>query len=334
MKLGQNLLKLIIMFLFLEIPVFMFAQGNLTGNWKYSSPEGEMKMQITGNTMIIGEESYSYKVENNNLQVYDGNSYTTYPFMLNGNQLTLIFPGGSKIMFNRESAGPAEKDILLQSLKKSETMSSPDSKSSSLSGKWFCQTPEGELLLEFLSSSQLVFNGETTQYQLQEGIIQAMGENGWINYPYQFDQGKLIITFPDGARIEFARASSSIAGQAAAGMQSQGGTLVWQLNGSLCFWAGSSGSSSSYSRSEKLYFDGKGNFTFGNESSFSGDAGIAYSGNPNLQRGTYRVEQKFVMLQFQTGEIIQAEINMRQDNGRITELMHKGKLYATSLCDQ
>lgn len=334
MKLGQNLLKLIMTFLFLEIQVLMFAQGDLTGNWKYSSPEGEMKMQISSNTLVIGDESYSYKVEINNLLVYDGTSYTAYPFILNGSQLTLTFPGGSKIMFTREAAGQAEKDILLQSLKKTETTSSADSKSLSLTGKWYCQTAEGEVLLEFLSQSQLVFNGETTQYQLQEGVIQAMGEFGWINYPYLFDQGKLIITFPEGARIEFTRASSVIPGQAGTGMQSQGGTLVWQLNGSLCFWSGSSGSSSSYSRSEKLYFDGKGNFTFGNESSFSGDAGMAYSGNPNVQRGTYRVEQNVVMLQFQTGEIIQAEINMRQDNGRITELMHKGKLYATSLCDQ
>jgi hypothetical protein len=178
-----------------------------------------------------------------------------------------------------------------------------------------------------------VFNGETAQYQLKEGIIQAMGEYGWIDYPYRFDQGKLIITFPEGEQIEFSVASSAVAGTTGSDTQLQGGSLVWQLNGSLCFWAGSSGSSSSYSRSEKLYFDGKGNFTFGNESSFSGDAGIAYSGNPNVQRGTYRVEQKYVTLQFQSGELIQAEIVMRQDNGRITELMHNRKLYATSLCD-
>jgi hypothetical protein len=313
-------------------PVIIIAQDGLTGRWKYQFPAGEMTMNFSNNTLTIDGESYTYKAENNRLYVYEGNTYTVYAFILNGNNLTLTFPDGSRIAFNRESAGefPVNK---APADNKGATSVQQDSKPSSLTGRWQYQGPEGNLVLEFLSGSQLVFNGESTEYRVQEGMIQAKGDYGWINYPYTFSQNKLIITFPDGNQVPFARVSSSSPGQAVANRQSSGGNLIWQLNGSLCFWSGSSGSSASYSRSEKISFDGQGNFVYGREGSFSSNAGNAYSGNPNLERGTYRVEDRFVILQFQSGETLQVEIIMRQNSGRITELRYQGKLYATSLCE-
>lgn len=333
MKTSKNKLKLNILILMLAVPAIICAQGSLIGKWKYEFPGGEMTMQINSNTLVIDGESYSYKAEKNNLQVYDGYSYTAYPYALNGNQLTLGFPDGTKIIFTRDSANSPAINNMPQSSLNSSLAKSPGSKSSSLSGKWLFQTPDQELVLEFLSGNQLIFNGETTQYQLLEGTIQAMGDYRWINYPYTLSQDKLLITFPDGTRVPFTRVSSGASNQTVTKKQSSGGGMVWQLQGSLCYWSGSSGSNSSYSRSERINFDGKGNFTYGKESSFSGNAGIAYSGNPNVEKGTYRVEEKFVFLQFQSGESYQVEIIMRQDNGRITELKYQGKLYATSLCD-
>jgi len=71
---------------------------------------------------------------------------------------------------------------------------------------------------------------------------------------------------------------------------------TWQLRGTLCSWSGSSNSSSGYSRTRKLVFDGQGNYQFGSEASFSSGAGIAYGGNPNVETGTYTVGESTVTL--------------------------------------
>jgi hypothetical protein len=325
--------KLTLLLFVLMSPLITHAQGGLTGNWKYIFSGGEMRMQINSNTIIINGESYTYKTDNNNLLVYDGNTYTAYPYTLNGDNLTLGFPDGSRINFTREAASSQGTDILSQSLRKSESVRPQGVESSALTGRWLFQSPQGELVLEFQSGNQLSLNGESTKFQLKEGVIQAMGDYGWIDYPYTLSQGRLVITFPDGTQIPFTQTASPTVNQQVAGNQPSGGNLAWQLQGMLCYWSGSSGSSSSYSSSERISFDGRGNFTFGRESSFSGNAGIAYGGNPNVQSGTYRVEERFVVLQFQSGESYQVQINMRQNNGRITELIYNGKLYATALCD-
>jgi hypothetical protein len=213
---------------------------------------------------------------------------------------------------------------------------------SNLIGTWIFQNQQGQLVLEFKSASQLTFNGESTQYQLKQGVIQAMGDYGWIDYPYTMNQGVLTITFPDGTQIPFTKSSTSSMNQQGMnqqGMNQQGsnqqggGGSTWQLRGALCSWSGSSNDYSSYSRTQKIVFDGQGNFQFGSEAGFTSDAGIAYSGNPNVSTGTYSVGQNTVTLYFQSGEVYEAKINMRQNNGMITELMYGSTLYATGLCE-
>jgi hypothetical protein len=115
--------------------------------------------------------------------------------------------------------------------------------------------------------------------------------------------------------------------------QSTGGGLTWQLKGALCNWSGSSGSESSYSSTRKLIFDGQGNYQFGREGSFSGDAGLAYSGDPNVEIGTYSVGESSVTLYNQAGQTYQFIIKVRENNGVITCLEYEGALYATSLCE-
>lgn len=328
-------MKLSILFILFVTPAIICAQQSLTGKWKYVFPGGEMTMQININTIIIDEETYTYKADKQNLQVYDGYSTTAYPYTLDGNNLTLGFPDGTKILFTREAANPQAINNIPQNPPAAATDKIQTGKQApALSGKWAFKTTGSEIMLEFITGNQLIFNGETVKYQLTEGIIQAMGDSGWINYPYSLLQDKLLITFPDGSQIPFTRVSSDASSEVITKKLSQPeGGLEWQLQGSLCFWSGSSGSYSSYSRSEKINFDGKGNFSFGKESSFSGNAGIAYSGNPNVDRGRYLVGEKFVLLKFQSGESIQIKVVMRQNNGRITELMYQDKMYASSLCD-
>jgi hypothetical protein len=203
---------------------------------------------------------------------------------------------------------------------------------SNLIGTWIFQNQQGQLVLEFKSASQLTFNGEATQYQLRQGVIQAMGDYGWIDYPYTLNQGVLTITFPDGTQIPFTKSSSTAMNQQGANQQGGGGS-AWQLRGALCSYSGSSNDYSSYSRTQKIVFDGQGNFQVGSEASFSSGDGIAYGGNPNVSTGTYAVGENTVTLYYQDGSVYEFKINMRQNNGMITELMYSGTLYATGLCE-
>ena len=333
MKIIKNRMKMIALLSVMTFPSIIIAQGGLTGKWKFSGSGVEMIMQINETNLLINGVTYPYKAENNNLLVQEGYSYTAYPYTLSGNQLTLEFPGGTKITFSREQGEPSASGKLPQSMQRPADAQPAAAQGRSLTGKWVFRSQAGELNLEFLSGSQLVFNGESTQYQLQTGIIQAKGDYGWIDYPYTFSDGKLIITFPDGTKLPFER-KTAVQGQPAPNSQSQGGGgMVSLLKGSLCYWAGSSSSYSSYSRTEKIWFDGNGNFTYGREGSFSSEAGMAYSGDPNASQGTYRLDEKFVYLQFRTGETIKVEIALRANNGRITALRYDGKLYAAELCE-
>jgi hypothetical protein len=105
------------------------------------------------------------------------------------------------------------------------------------------------------------------------------------------------------------------------------------LKGRLCSYSGSSGSSSSYSRTRWAYFDGRGNFTYGSEASFSSGSGLYHSGGGNSDGGgTYRVMGNQIQLVFSDGSRGLARVVMQQNDGRITEVMYEGTLYAVGLC--
>ena len=337
----KSRLKISFLLLIIGLPAIVSAQGGLLGSWKYVSPNGEMTMQINASTISINNQSFPYKAQGNVLMISDGATPTPYPYMLDGDKLTLEFPGGTQISFTRITpASPvtAGQGQLPQSMTRPSAGTGQGQQASPLSGRWLFQNQQGQLVLEFLSASQLSFNGETTQYQLKEGIIQAQGDYGWIDYPYTLNQEILTITFPDGSKYPFTKTVSPAVSQqgmaqSAPNQQTSGGGSAWQLKGSLCSWSGSSNSSSSYSRTQKIVFDGQGNFQFGSESSFSSNAGIAYGGNPNVETGTYSVSENTVTLRFRSGETLVVKINMRQDNGTISELMQNGTLFAKGLCD-
>lgn len=332
MKPVKHWIKTIILVTIIANTETMFGQQGLSGSWKYISQEGEMIMQINPGTIIINNQSFPFKVEGNVLFINEGTITTPYPFMLDGNRLTIEFPGGTEIVFTKaETTGNQVQGQLPQSMSKPSVSAFQEPKSFPLSGRWIFQNQQGQLILEFISANQLTFNGESVQYQLKDNAIQVMGDFGWIDYPFTTEKDLLTITFPDGSVIPFSRASSSAMVQQEPDRQSGGGS-AWQLRGTLCSWSGSSNNYSSYSRSQKIFFDGQGNFQFGSESSFSSGAGQAYSGNPG-ETGTYSVGESTVTLKFGSGEIYQVKINMRQDNGMITELMYGETLYATGLCE-
>ena len=325
--------KLTAILMIAAITMIISAQGGLIGSWKYTAPGGEMNMQISTGTIVINGQTFPYKAQGNVLMINEGTAVVPYPYMLDGDRLSIEFPGGTEIFFTRSNAGAPPQGQLPQSMSRPSAGMGQVQQASTLSGRWLFPTQQGQLVLEFLSANQLSFNGETTQYQLKEGVIQAMGEYGWIDYPYTLSQGSLTITFPDGSRIPFTRTSSTAVNQQGMNQQPAGGGSAWQLKGALCSWSGSSNSSSGYSRTQRIAFDGQGNFQVGSESSFSSDAGIAYGGNPNTQRGTYRVGESTVTLYYQDGDVYEFKIKIRQNDGRITCLDYSGTLYATELCE-
>lgn len=205
----------------------------------------------------------------------------------------------------------------------------------SLLGRWVYQDPSGQMVLEFQSANTLIFNGEAAQYTLAPGVIRVSDGYVSVDYPYTLQGNSLNISFPEGYQLQFTRVGG--APQQAPGMApqtTQGGGQEYLLQGTLCRWSGSSTSSSSYSSTTRVYFDGQGNFSYTSESSFSGDPGLAYGQNQDpANRGTYRVVGNQVQLVFGDGSRGVATVHMRQNDGRITELMYEGDLYATGLCE-
>jgi YD repeat-containing protein len=223
-----------------------------------------------------------------------------------------------------------------------------------LIGSWQCQGPYGVSRLVFESKSRLVFDGDPAKYTvIPGGVIRVQDEDGIENYRYTLKGNSLNITFPDGSRLQCQRAASSQAGSVAKGSSAPAGSaktgaagaaatagsqtgkgLEWQLKGMLCSWGGSSSSSSSYSRSTRVSFDGRGGFQYATESSFSSGSGMAYGRNPRpANRGTYRVTGDKVYLTFGDGSSGVAQVHMRQTSGMITEIKYNGELYATGLCN-
>jgi hypothetical protein len=106
----------------------------------------------------------------------------------------------------------------------------------------------------------------------------------------------------------------------------------WQLQGTFCSWSGSSYGSSSYSNTKYISFDGQGRWTYGESSSYSGGSGM-YAGQGGQDSGTYRVQGNVIYYKTNYGEQGAAQVHMRQNNGRITEIMVDGQLYSPSLCE-
>ncbi len=217
----------------------------------------------------------------------------------------------------------------------------PFQQSQGLQGLWQCSNGYIYTELNFVSSSQLLFDGEPARYRLLPGMIVVEDGYGRYQYPYRLQGGSLMITFPEGATLQCQRQGGIGAPPAPPNMnqgwgappaQGMDGGMAYQLSGMLCSWSGSSGYSSSYSSATRVYFDGRGSFQYSSESSFSGDAGMAYGGSPGAN-GRYQVMGDQVLLQFSDGSQGYAQVHMRQNDGRITELMYEGTLYASGLCD-
>jgi hypothetical protein len=195
-------------------------------------------------------------------------------------------------------------------------------------GNWLCQSEYGNVSLNFISDNQLMYDGEKLNYTISGNTLRVNSEYGWVDYPFELDGKQLIITFPEGYRLLF----NQVEANQNKGFSGSDGNAY--LSGTLCEYGSSSSYStySSYSHTNWVYFDGNGNFKYGSQSSYSGDGG-SYNGGDSPETGTYKISGNQVFLTFTDGTSVKLTINIKQDDGRITELMYGDKLYATSLCD-
>ena len=150
----------------------------------------------------------------------------------------------------------------------------------------------------------------------------------WVDYPFELDGNQLIVVFPEGYKLLFNRISVN----QNKGFVSKDNDAY--LLGTLCEYGSSSSYStnSSYSHTNWVYFDGNGNFKYGSQYYYSGDDALA-SGDNATETGTYQISSNQVILNFNDGTVVKLQINIKQDDGKITELMYGNKLYASGLCE-
>lgn len=202
-----------------------------------------------------------------------------------------------------------------------------------LLGQWQCQSSEGQVLLEFQSTSRLIFDGEPSRYSLQPGIIVVEEEFGPVPYPYALQGDRLAVQFPDGDALRCTRATARRAAPAAPATPPAAGGSHAQLKGRMCNWGGSSSSysGSGYYRITTLVFDGAGGVVYSNEATFGSEAG-GYYGKSGGIPGRYQISGDSVQIQLEDGSKMTGRVNMRH-SGRVTELMLNKQLWAGALCE-
>jgi hypothetical protein len=198
-----------------------------------------------------------------------------------------------------------------------------------LIGKWVCSQSEGSVRLDIRSKSELVFDGDPASYKRVGDTLHVTADGQTVEYPIDLSGDQLVITFPRGQRLTFQRTGGSGAGSGQASRSSGGQTGLNDpryLSITLMNFGSSTGIRSSYARTTRVIFDGRGRFVVRNETNFSSDAG-GYYNNPVTAQGSYRIDGKRVLMSFSDGETGVAQIKVRQNNGRITELTYEGDLY-------
>ncbi len=118
------------------------------------------------------------------------------------------------------------------------------------------------------------------------------------------------------------------AGGAGTGNNGGGGSLS-SLSGKYCYYHQSA--TGGYSGLDWAYFDGEGRFTYGGESSFSGDSGSGY-GSGAEGGGSYTLNGNTIVIKYDDGSGGNATVN-GIDNGEVTSFYADEKLYSKAMCN-
>lgn len=215
-------------------------------------------------------------------------------------------------------------------------------------GTWQCQSSLGPAVLEFRNDSVLSYGGQPMQYRIIGSSIVVAQDGMPVQYGYTLRGSQLDIVTPEGEPIRCAKSDGASSGQQARSAPPPAagrGQFNHLLQGQLCSWSGSSSSGNSYSSTKKAFFDGRGRFGTGSESSFnvtSRDSGgnelgsaSAYGGSDGAG-GTYEVTSPQVgapiRVKWDTGEDDVAFVH-HVYGGRITEVKYGKMVFGAGLCE-
>ena len=201
---------------------------------------------------------------------------------------------------------------------------------SKLYGSW--QATNGSITS--FTKTTMTVAGSPYRYTVRGNIITVYDQsNNTMQYKYQV-KGNQLYLYAEGYGTYILNKTSGQAQNAGYGNTGQNTAANARLYGTFCSYSSSGYSgSSSYSTTEHVTFDGRGHYTYGSQSSYSG-GGDGYSGGDGGYTGTYRVVgNKGVILTASDGSQYRVAIYYVKQSGEITELKYDGTLYAKSLCD-
>ena len=213
-------------------------------------------------------------------------------------------------------------------------------------GRWDCQSSLGPAVLDFQNAQTLTYGGVAMPYRVSGNTIQVVQDGYPADYLFAMQNDRMDIRTPEGEIIQCIK-SSGTGRSAAAPSAGAAGAGQWNhlLQGQLCSWSGSSSGGNSRSTTQRAFFDGRGRFTTGSESSTSvtsRDSGgyevgsaSAYS-NGGGPGGTYQVTAASpgapIHVQWSTGEADVAYVH-HVSGGRITEVKYGKLLFGMGLCE-
>jgi len=213
-------------------------------------------------------------------------------------------------------------------------------------GRWDCQSSQGPAVLEFQNAQTLTYDGVAMPYRVSGNTIRVVQDGYPAHYVFAIQNDRMDIRTPAGEIIQCEKSAG--AGRSATAPPSGtagGGQWNHLLQGQLCSWSGSSSGGNNRSTTQRAFFDGRGRFTTGSESSTSVtsrdsagrevDTASAY-GNGDGPGGTYEVTAASpgapIHVRWNTGEADIAYVH-HVSGGRITEVKYGKLLFAMGLCE-
>ena len=202
-------------------------------------------------------------------------------------------------------------------------------------GKW--QASNGTIMN--FTGNKVSVAGDTYTYEIEGAYLSMYNQQGDVlTYTYQVKGNQLYLYLQGAGTYILKRVGSatttSTSRRNTYNTNRTSSAGAERLYGSFCSYSSSGYSgSSSYSTTRRVTFDGRGHYTYGSQSSYSGN-GDGYNGGNGGYSGTYRVVgNKGVILTASDGSQYRVAIYFVQDSGEITELKYDGAVYAKSLCD-
>ena len=192
----------------------------------------------------------------------------------------------------------------------------------SFHGNWVAHSGQKETHLRFISSSELVYNGERLLYVIQGNVIRVASEYGYTDYPFTKEGNILRISFPQGYQLSFKQEKIN--------KQTVKGNNTRLLRGRYCSF--SSSYNGGYATTRWVLFDGQGRFRTGSGSSYSGDNG-GYYGSTNNGSGSYHVVGKNITLLADEGSKYEGKVIEWDSSSHVTGVNINGRVYGSAICD-